>query len=102
VFYLLVSECVGTIILTFWYQVLDNSWFLLQLVCLITTVLTILYMILLVPESPKWLYTWGYYDEARSSLQEVANFNGVAKRQKEKLGRLKFGAEKLKEVKDQM
>lgn len=68
-FYLLVSECIGTIILTFWYQVIDNSYFMLQLVCLIVTVLTILYMIILVPESPKWQYTWGYYDEARENLK---------------------------------
>lgn len=29
VFYLLISECIGTIINTMWYQVIDNSWFLL-------------------------------------------------------------------------
>jgi hypothetical protein len=30
-----------------------------------------------VPESPKWLYTWGQYSEARDVLVEVAKFNAV-------------------------
>jgi len=37
-------------------------------------------MILVVPESPKWLEAWGRYDEARESLQRAAAFNGAAER----------------------
>ena len=68
IFYLLISECIGTIINTFWYQVIDNSWFMLQVVCLITAIVCAIYFIFLVPESPKWQYTWGEFDETRESL----------------------------------
>ena len=40
--------------MTLWYQFIDNGWFLLQLIVLITTVLGLLYFVIAVPESSKW------------------------------------------------
>ena len=57
IFYLLISECIGTIMMTFWYQFIDNSWLALQLVCLIIAVICAIYFIFVVPESPKWSLT---------------------------------------------
>jgi MFS family permease len=102
VFYLLISECIGTIILSFWYQMIDNGWCSLQLTCFITAVVTLLYFIIVVPESPKWQHAWERYSEARTGLRYVASFNGAPKRQQEKLGRLRFAGEKLKEARDQI
>ena len=54
--WLLISEACGTIVITIWYQFIDRGWFLLQLICLIVGILCLLYVIFVVPESPKWLY----------------------------------------------
>lgn len=45
-----------SVLMTVWYQFVDKGWFLLQLICLILTVVATLYFIIFVPESPKWLY----------------------------------------------
>ena len=33
----------------------------------------------MIPESPKWLYTWKNFDKSREILAYVAKFNGVDK-----------------------
>ena len=40
--------------------------------------LTTIYVIIFVPESPKWLYSQGRYDESRDSLYKIAVFNGTS------------------------
>lgn len=73
----LVGESVSTIMFTFWYQFIDRGWFLLQLICLILAVLITIYFLIVVPESPKWLYTFFRFDESKENLKYVASFNGL-------------------------
>lgn len=72
---ILISEAMGTITITIWYQFIDRGWFLLQLICLILGVLCLIYLIFVVPESPKWLYIKERFEEARNNLVYVAHFN---------------------------
>jgi hypothetical protein len=57
IFWYLVTFNLLQIVMTVWYQFIDNGWFALELVALILTASFLLLYILLVPESPKWTYT---------------------------------------------
>ena len=63
--------------MTFWYQYIDRSWFAFNLFDLITALLALIYFIIWVDESPKWLQQWERFDDARSILKNISNFNGV-------------------------
>ena len=74
-------EALSIICLTLWYQFVDRSYWLLQVFALIGKYLTILYLVILMPESPRWSYTVGNFKEANSTIQYVARFNdGMPKR----------------------
>jgi len=75
---ILVFYPVCTIIITFWYQFIDNEWLILQILCLVLQILATTYIVSVIPESPKWLYTWKNFDESRKVLNFVARFNGVS------------------------
>lgn len=77
IFGLLISEASTTILITVWYQFIDRGWFLLQLVFLILAVLVTIFFLIVVPESPKWLYTWERYEESRDNLVHVAEYNSL-------------------------
>lgn len=89
----LFSEPVFLIFLTFWYQFIDHKWFLIQLIFFILTLIALLYYIFVVPESPKWLYTWKRFQEAKDVLARVARFNFVDQNQINEIKTLKFDAE---------
>ena len=72
-----VSEPVLLIMLTFWYQFVDRSWFIVFVIAMVVISLILVYMFVAVPESAKWLYTWKQFERARRALEEVARFNGV-------------------------
>jgi len=40
-------------------------------------VLATTYIVSVIPESPKWLYTWKNFDQSKEVLTFVAKFNGV-------------------------
>ena len=75
IFWLLISECISTILMTAYVQFIDKCWFSLQLICFILAILTLGYFWILVPESPKWQYTWKIFDKARKSLTMISSFN---------------------------
>lgn len=77
VFGLLISEACTTILITLWYQFVDRGWFLLQLVFLILAVLVTIFFVIVMPESPKWLYTWERYEESKENLVHVAEYNSL-------------------------
>ena len=86
------------IFMTIWYQFIDKGWFLLQLICVILAVFDCIYYLILVPESPKWLYIDFQFDRARSALREVADFNGISDKELENLGKLTFDIEVLQKL----
>ena len=57
----------------------------------------IIFFWLVVPESPKWLYTWFKFDEARDELGYVSRFNYVKKIYQDRIAKLQFDIEILKE-----
>ena len=57
VFWLLVSECISTILMTAWYQFIERSYLGQQLLCLAFAIITLIYFWIFVPEGPKWQYT---------------------------------------------
>lgn len=73
----LFSEPVFLILLTFWYQFIDHSWFLVQILMFILTLIISVYYFGYVPESPKWLYTFKNFNQSREVLKQVATFNFV-------------------------
>ena len=71
------AEPALTMYLAFHYQFLDRTWFSIQLIMLILQCGATAFTILYVPESPRYLFENGRYEEARESLKTVAIFNGV-------------------------
>ena len=70
---------VNTILITLWYQFVNNDWLILQLICVSVQILATTYIVYVIPESPKWLYTWKNFGKSREILAYVAKFNGVDK-----------------------
>lgn len=77
--YFFLSEPIFLILLTAWYQFIDRSWFAIFIITLVCISVAFVWYIFMVPESPKWLYTFKFYGEARRVLSEVAEFNGATK-----------------------
>lgn len=76
---ILVFYPINTIAITFWYQFINNDWLILQLICVSVQILATTYIVYVIPESPKWLYTWKNFGKSREVLAYVAKFNGVDK-----------------------
>ena len=55
---LLLTQCVSIVLFTAWYQFVDRSWITLHAILLAMAAGSLAYFIVVVPESPKWLYTW--------------------------------------------
>ena len=66
------------IILAVYFRFISREWLYLQLVYLGLNVASVL-AIIIVPESPKYHYSKGRYDDARKGLAFIARFNGVDK-----------------------
>jgi len=80
--------------ITFWYQFIDKGWYTLQVIEVIIVALTALYYLIWVPESPKWLYTWRKYKEARDVLTFVAGWNAVDDEKIEEIKKMEFDKER--------
>lgn len=70
-------ECSCIIFGTYYYQHISNDWLYIQAFCTSLTVCALTFIIFFFPESPKFLYSKGRYNEARASLRSLARFNGV-------------------------
>lgn len=69
-------ELVSIILWSFYYQKLDRNWFPLQLIYFIGGIITLFVAVLILPESPKYLYSKQRFEEARDSLRYIATING--------------------------
>jgi len=97
IFGLLISEASSTIIMTIWYQFIDRGWFYLQLICLILAVLVTIFFWVVVPESPKWLYTWEHFQDSREVLEYVGNYNSLPESKLNRIRNSKFDLELLQQ-----
>lgn len=77
IFTFLLVEPFSIIFLTFWYQVVDRSWYNIAVIYVVLISISFVYMLIFVPESPKWLMTSKKYEDSRESLSKVAVFNSV-------------------------
>lgn len=75
------AECSTIIWGTLYYQKLSKNWIYLQYFCTSFTVFGIIFICLFFNESPKFLYSKGKFNEARYSIQKMAEFNGVNKKE---------------------
>ena len=92
---MLLTESVCVIMITIWYQFIDRGIYNLQLICIFIGFIVLFYMLLLVPESPKWQYTWFYYNESIKNLKYVGKFNGLQRKQTDRIKKIKFDIEML-------
>ena len=93
----MITEPILLIMITFWYQFIDKSWFNLELIGFLLFILLATYYFIFVPESPKWLYTWLQFDKAREVLAYVAKFNLNDENKVNDIKSIKFDAEVKKE-----
>lgn len=68
IFIQLIVEPILTIIITMWYQFIDRHWLVLQLISMLITLITLVYLCVWVPESPKFSYALRDYRESRKVL----------------------------------
>jgi energy-coupling factor transporter transmembrane protein EcfT len=69
---------VALILLTLWYQFLDRSWYAISLILLILFAFTALYIFIFVPESPKWLYSWGKTSQSKDVILQIGRANSIS------------------------
>ena len=63
------------LVLTMYFLYLDKNWFNLFLVLTVLGTASLLFMLLVAPENPKWLLAKGRRDEAISAFNKIASFN---------------------------
>lgn len=69
-------ELVSIILWSFYYQKLDRNWFPLQMIYFVGGIITLIVAVIVLPESPKYLYSKQRFEEARESLVHIAKMNG--------------------------
>ena len=69
------------IFLSLYFRFISKDWLWFQIFALSLTTLAFLVM-LFAPESPKYLYSYKKYKEARKALQYIARFNRVSQQKK--------------------
>ena len=65
--------------ITLYFEYVSKHWFWLEFVGLWIGIISVILLIIFIPESPKWLYTWKNFSKSREILAYVAKFNGVDK-----------------------
>lgn len=58
------------------YQYVTPDWYPQQAAGLILSIICIIYCLLIMPESPKYLYVNGKYEEVRGIMKKMSEFNG--------------------------
>jgi MFS family permease len=69
------TDASSGIFLTLYFRYVSKNWVWPQLFGIIVTILSGMGILLWVPESPKWLYREGRYDECCDGLEQAAKFN---------------------------
>ena len=76
---------------------MDRGYLKIQVVLLVVAILTFIYFLILVPESPKWQYIRGLFPKSRQNLAYVGDFNGLPESKLSRIKRLRFDLEVLEQ-----
>lgn len=71
-------ESLTVLACAFYYQYLSINWIYLHYCGTLMTVVGLFFVVCFLPESPKFLYSKGRFNEARDSLRAIARFNGFS------------------------
>jgi len=80
-----ISEGIIYIYLTIYYRLISRNWVYPQILGLVITAAPAIVLAKWMPESPKWLYQKGRYEECCQALEKMAAFNGKELTSKDKL-----------------
>jgi membrane protein YdbS with pleckstrin-like domain len=72
----MISECLLLLCISAGYQTVSRHWLWMQVIGVITTVIVFILIMLIVPESPKYLYMSKRYTESKDILRYIAWVNG--------------------------
>lgn len=64
--------------------------------------LVTIFFVIVVPESPKWLYTWERFEESKENLVHVAEYNSLPDEKITRIKSLTFDLEQLEKQKSLM
>jgi len=73
-----ISDGCTLIFLSIYFRFISKDWFWFQLFCFVFSTLAIAGCSI-APESPKYLYSFERFDEARAAIKKIARFNRVSK-----------------------
>lgn len=76
----LVIETAWLMAISATYEYVDRSYKTLMFGGLLVSLITLIYVFMQYPESPKFYYTIKNWKECRKSLQIIAHYNGVEER----------------------
>jgi hypothetical protein len=65
------------LIISMYYQYVNVSWYGQQFLGLILSTICVSYCIIMMPESPKFLYMKGKFEESRKIIISMEKFNGI-------------------------
>ena len=92
------SMAIGVILFTAWYQLIDRGYFWLQFIVLMFAIASLIFFWVFVPESPKWLYAFGRYDESKKIMRMVASANSKPEEKLQRFDKLRFDIEVLDDM----
>jgi hypothetical protein len=64
------------LIISLYYQYVNVDWYPMQLLGLIFSAVCLTYCMIMMPESPKYLYMNGNFEEARLIINNISKLNG--------------------------
>lgn len=65
------------LIISIYYQYINVNWYGQQFLGLILSTLCVTYCMVMMPESPKYLYMNGSFEESRQIINRMCKFNGI-------------------------
>ena len=92
------SMAIGVILFTAWYQLIDRGYFWLQFIVLMFAIASLIFFWVFVPESPKWLYAFGRYQESKSIMRMVASANSKPEEKLQRFDKMRFDLEVLDDM----
>lgn len=88
---------IDIILLTAWYQFVDRGYLKIQIILIVVAILTFIYYVSLVPESPKWHYIKGQFLASKLQLEYIGKFNGLPRSKLSRIKSIKYDIEVLEE-----